>query len=139
MDAAFAAILHRDPRARLVIFRGTDDHATERLLERWRDALDAGMDRFVVLPRMRLNGFLNVLALADVVLDTWPFGGGNTSYQSFAMGVPVVTLPGRFMRGRTSLVHYRHMRSEEHTSELQSLMRISYAVFCLKKKKHNSQ
>src|SRR3546814_9281570 len=29
------------------------------------------------------------------------------------------------------------MRSEEHTSELQSLMRISYAVFCLKKKKQN--
>src|SRR3546814_6280151 len=31
-----------------------------------------------------------------------------------------------------------HERSEEHTSELQSLMRISYAVFCLKKKKHKS-
>src|SRR3546814_5603634 len=30
-------------------------------------------------------------------------------------------------------------RSEEHTSELQSLMRISYAVFCLKKKKHITQ
>src|SRR3546814_1817542 len=30
-----------------------------------------------------------------------------------------------------------HVRSEEHTSELQSLMRISYAVFCLKKKKKN--
>src|SRR3546814_2295173 len=30
-------------------------------------------------------------------------------------------------------------RSEEHTSELQSLMRISYAVFCLKKKKNNNQ
>src|SRR3546814_4076768 len=30
-------------------------------------------------------------------------------------------------------------RSEEHTSELQSLMRISYAVFCLKKKKQNRQ
>src|SRR3546814_7192412 len=29
------------------------------------------------------------------------------------------------------------LRSEEHTSELQSLMRISYAVFCLKKKKYN--
>src|SRR3546814_5171534 len=29
-------------------------------------------------------------------------------------------------------------RSEEHTSELQSLMRISYAVFCLKKKKHDA-
>src|SRR3546814_6333633 len=31
------------------------------------------------------------------------------------------------------------MRSEEHTSELQSLMRISYAVFCLKKKTHHQQ
>src|SRR3546814_4601196 len=31
--------------------------------------------------------------------------------------------------------HPRAFRSEEHTSELQSLMRISYAVFCLKKKK----
>src|SRR3546814_2183014 len=30
------------------------------------------------------------------------------------------------------------MRSEEHTSELQSLMRISYAVFCLQKKKNNN-
>src|SRR3546814_10057437 len=30
-------------------------------------------------------------------------------------------------------------RSEEHTSELQSLMRISYAVFCLKKKKNNGE
>src|SRR3546814_3631862 len=30
-------------------------------------------------------------------------------------------------------------RSEEHTSELQSLMRISYAVFCLKKKKHKQK
>src|SRR3546814_6821871 len=35
---------------------------------------------------------------------------------------------------RRPLVSF-YMRSEEHTSELQSLMRISYAVFCLKKKK----
>src|SRR3546814_1624129 len=32
---------------------------------------------------------------------------------------------------------YEELRSEEHTSELQSLMRISYAVFCLKKKKQH--
>src|SRR3546814_9051243 len=40
-------------------------------------------------------------------------------------------------RSADSLRHDRHggRRSEEHTSELQSLMRISYAVFCLKKKK----
>src|SRR3546814_3600176 len=33
----------------------------------------------------------------------------------------------------------RRTRSEEHTSELQSLMRISYAVFCLKKKKKHTE
>src|SRR3546814_16264747 len=32
-------------------------------------------------------------------------------------------------------IHWKFSRSEEHTSELQSLMRISYAVFCLKKNK----
>src|SRR3546814_1758835 len=37
------------------------------------------------------------------------------------------------------LDHQRRPRSEEHTSELQSLMRISYAVFCLKKKKKNTR
>src|SRR3546814_8280794 len=35
-------------------------------------------------------------------------------------------------------VRWRFHRSEEHTSELQSLMRISYAVFCLKKKKQEN-
>src|SRR3546814_1665982 len=40
--------------------------------------------------------------------------------------------PGQSCPGRPRA---RMIRSEEHTSELQSLMRISYAVFCLKKKK----
>src|SRR3546814_2279800 len=40
---------------------------------------------------------------------------------------------GDLRRGQV-VEHRRSQRSEEHTSELQSLMRISYAVFCLKKK-----
>src|SRR3546814_7603271 len=43
--------------------------------------------------------------------------------------IPMFLLMG-YVAGSTGL------RSEEHTSELQSLMRISYAVFCLKKKTH---
>src|SRR3546814_10289000 len=38
----------------------------------------------------------------------------------------------------TSTANAPILRSEEHTSELQSLMRISYAVFCLQKKKHKT-
>src|SRR3546814_5385554 len=52
---------------------------------------------------------------------------------------------GLLHRGTEKLIEYKTYlqalpyfdRSEEHTSELQSLMRISYAVFCLKKKKNN--
>src|SRR3546814_7382171 len=43
-------------------------------------------------------------------------------------------------RGRAQrLQHHAAVRSAEHTSELQSLMRISYAVFCLKKKKYTKE
>src|SRR3546814_6318254 len=43
--------------------------------------------------------------------------------------------PGQEVLRAADRVGHRPRRSEEHTSELQSLMRISYAVFCLKKKK----
>src|SRR3546814_3162106 len=48
-----------------------------------------------------------------------------------------ISRPNRVVR--MSTLSTPASRSEEHTSELQSLMRISYAVFCLKKKKSHTQ
>src|SRR3546814_3184617 len=45
----------------------------------------------------------------------------------------------RIVRSGCTSPWLRQRRSEEHTSELQSLMRISYAVFCLQKKQNNNQ
>src|SRR3546814_2486264 len=61
------------------------------------------------------------------------------SLVSIADGRLDTRLPShRFAESRRLAERFNHMaaalRSEEHTSELQSLMRISYAVFCLKKK-----
>src|SRR3546814_3988369 len=50
---------------------------------------------------------------------------------------PIVST-GRFSSATAIELATTAIRSEEHTSELQSLMRISYAVFCLKKKKHQT-
>src|SRR3546814_1645242 len=61
---------------------------------------------------------------------------GCTATLLFAF-VPLLSLPGnagKFIRSMPLAVVFT-VRSEEHTSELQSLMRISYAVFCLKTKK----
>src|SRR3546814_1619146 len=53
--------------------------------------------------------------------------------------VPAADLvPGTILRTRHETTMAWGERSEEHTSELQSLMRISYAVFCLKKKIQNT-
>src|SRR3546814_3752243 len=57
----------------------------------------------------------------------------------FSDGLPSRPVRKNAMRNLIDLSDFRtaysQQRSEEHTSELQSLMRISYAVFCLKKKK----
>src|SRR3546814_8725683 len=55
-----------------------------------------------------------------------------------AVAVPFERWHRRRTRDFGSRAIQRRGRSEEHTSELQSLMRISYAVFCLNKKKQNS-
>jgi len=52
---------------------------------------------------------MRLLQLADVGLDSFPFSGGTTTYQALAMGLPVVTLPGRYLRGRVSLAIYERM------------------------------
>src|SRR3546814_10509190 len=68
----------------------------------------------------------------------------NCAGLTFAIVIPVPT-PERGRRPPVSRQRPRahpidwQERSEEHTSELQSLMRISYAVFCLKKKKYKKK
>jgi predicted O-linked N-acetylglucosamine transferase (SPINDLY family) len=44
-----------------------------------------------------------VLKACDLSLDTFDFSGGNTTLDALSVGLPVVTLPGEFMRGRQSL------------------------------------
>src|SRR3546814_9104844 len=67
--------------------------------------------------------------------------GSKVVYTKFADYVPRSESPSAAAGGKVAAEPpdeppgTRSRRSEEHTSELQSLMRISYAVFCLKKKK----
>src|SRR3546814_1541204 len=70
-------------------------------------------------------------------------GGGEIDVDVIAVGIVKVHLDGAQRGQHADTVRQaappqqrQEFRSEEHTSELQSLMRISYAVFCLKKKNH---
>ena len=109
MDIYLANILEQDSKGFLVIFTASNPNWTRLLLARWKPVFRQNFGRVIVLPKVPLQTFVDTIAVSDVVLDTWPFGAGNTNYQTFAMGVPVVTLPGRWIRGRGTLAHYKHM------------------------------
>jgi protein O-GlcNAc transferase len=104
MDGLLADILAADPAGVLVFFQAGSRRVTDNLAGRLQRAFalrgisPRGQLKF--LPRLESGAFRRVLALADVVVDTVRWSGGNTSIDAFAAGVPVVTLPGRFMRGR---------------------------------------
>src|SRR3546814_6707899 len=88
-----------------------------------------------VLPHNQLGAIRNgehahVLALVHARIEQVP------NFRPLRLGIPLAEFIAKrkhaLLGPRLFLVA---ARSEEHTSELQSLMRISYAVFCLKKKK----
>lgn len=116
MDRIFARILEADPEGVLVFFQATTRPVTLQFADRLQRALRAqgvqarGQVKF--LPRMGGGGFRAALSVADVILDTVRWSGGNTSLDAFAAGTPVVTIPGRFMRGRQTAAMLRLMGIE---------------------------
>src|SRR3546814_9737443 len=94
---------------------------------------------------MRISDWSSDVCSADLLarrMGHRPAGGG-AAVGGDLRALTIRCAPRRVHRAVLShpLTAPRHRnrleRSEEHTSELQSLMRISYAVFCLKKKKNN--
>jgi uncharacterized protein (TIGR03032 family) len=108
-DAVLAAILRQDPRGDVVLLEGRVANWTNRLKRRLAGSLGDAAARVRYLPAQPNADFLQLLSLADVLLDPRPFGGGNTSYEALAVGTPVVTWPSPHLRGRIPLAMYRKM------------------------------
>jgi len=112
-DALIAGILARDPRGLVVLINGQFREFTRALRARFERTLAGLSQRVVFLPFMAFERFMQLLSIADVVLDTPHFNGMNSSLQAFAVGAPVVTLPGRLQRGRHTQAMYRQMAIED--------------------------
>ena len=73
--------------------------------------LDA--DRYVtILPPLSQRDYLEAVARADIVLDTPGWSGGKSTLDCLAADPAIVTLPGRFMRGRHTAAILRHIGCE---------------------------
>jgi protein O-GlcNAc transferase len=108
-DAILGGVLGRDPKGLVILIAGQFQEFTDRLRARFARTLSAHADRIVFLPFMGFERFMQLLCVADVILDTLHFNGMNSSLQAFAAGTPVVTLPGEFQRGRHTQAMYRKM------------------------------
>lgn len=110
-DALIAQVLARDPRGKAVMFAANHRGLTDRFVARLDPLLrERGMsvaERIIFLPYMTHGAYLRLNRLCDVMLDTLHWSGGNTSLDALACGLPVVTLPGAFMRGRQSMAMLR--------------------------------
>lgn len=108
-DPLLAEILRADPKGILVLIHGQSRHWDEMLLQRFRTIMPDVVDRVHFVAGQKREDFLSLNATMDVLLDPLHFGGGNTSYEALALGVPIVTLPSPFLRGRISLALYQQM------------------------------
>ncbi|CAA6605628.1 putative TPR repeat-containing protein [Rhodospirillaceae bacterium LM-1] len=112
-DAMLADILTRDPRGQLVLIEQLHPMITAQLKERLKKTIPDLDARLIVLGRLSPQDFMTLLVSADAVLDPWRFGGGSSSLEAFAQGVPVVTRPGEFLRERVTMAAYRKMGIED--------------------------
>jgi len=105
-DALFAEILAANPAALLVLFQGRHPAVEEQFMRRLAATLSehgvSARERIRVLPQVGHDDYLRVNLVCDAMLDTLHWSGGNTSLDALACSLPIVTLPGAFMRGRQS-------------------------------------
>ena len=120
-DRALVQILRSDPRGRVLLIAARHEGWNDKLRRRLeREGPDVA-GRIIFMPAVSLPDYLAVLRDVDALLDTFHFGGGNSSYESFGVSAPVVTLPGERMRARITAALYARMgqsrwiaRSVEH-------------------------
>lgn len=116
-DAMLVEILQRDPDGTLVMFAGQAQAALNifiaRLQRKFGEAGLSPQGRVKILPDVGRADYQRINQLCDLMLDTVHWSGGNTSLDALAVGLPIVTLPGEFMRGRQSMAMLRMMQCEE--------------------------
>ncbi|MDX2242078.1 MAG: tetratricopeptide repeat protein [Leptolyngbyaceae cyanobacterium bins.302] len=99
-DRLLVEIAQRLPKAQFVFLRA--DVLRDRLQREFAKAGLNSVDHCVFLPALSRSDYLMLNLLCDGFLDTIGFTGGNTTFDAIACGLPVITYPQEFMRGRMS-------------------------------------
>jgi protein O-GlcNAc transferase len=109
LDPLWAELLRQDPNAVILLPAPPVQAWQNHLQKRFQATLPDLWQRIVFFPRQSPSDFQALLSSVDVILDSAPFGAGNTAYEALGQGLPLVTWPGEFLRGRFTQGFYRQM------------------------------
>ncbi len=130
-DAILAGILEQDPNGELILLEGRLPEWTHRLQRRFRRTLPEAGRRVRFLPALPREDFLSLIASADVLLDPIHFGGGNSSLEALSVGVPLISMEGRFLRSRISSTLYKQVGLDDLiASDSANYVRLAVQVAC---------
>lgn len=112
-DDAVIQIIQQDPSAKILFvkFNDLDRIILKRLSKRLTKAQQS---RVIFSPIFKRSDYYRVLKYAYVVLETFPFGGGNTMLQSLAVGTPYISLKSPFLRGSFGTAYYNYIGHTTH-------------------------
>lgn len=121
-DDIFSRLADRVPNCKFVFIRNQSAASAN---ERFRDRLYAAFQRngqnpddyLHFLPWVPWQAFLALNNVCDVFLDSVGWSGGNTTLEALAQGLPAVTLPGGFMRGRHTYAMLKRLGAEDCIAE----------------------
>ena len=105
-DAALASILEQDPRGEIVLIHKHPLQLVSQLVDRFRTTIPSAWQRVRFVHHWH---YLEILPVAAVMLDTFPYGGCLTVMEILSRGIPVVTWPGRLQRGRHAFSIYKEI------------------------------
>ncbi|MDJ0674259.1 MAG: tetratricopeptide repeat protein [Calothrix sp. MO_167.B42] len=116
-DDVFPRIARDVDKCKFVFIQNDGQFITEIFQQRLKQAFEEfGLnyqDYCVFLPRLKAGRFAGVTAIADIFLDNIGWSGNNTTMESTAFNVPIVTYPGEMMRGRHVMAILKMMGIEE--------------------------
>jgi protein O-GlcNAc transferase len=109
MDSVLAEILEKDPNSHLILIEGIHPQWSALIRDRFAETLPKVLDRILFLPRQNESDFLQLIALCDLNLDTWPLSGGNSTLDTLVTGTPLITLTGDWPAQRLSAAIYSQL------------------------------
>jgi predicted O-linked N-acetylglucosamine transferase (SPINDLY family) len=100
-DDYIKGILEKDKDGYFIMNDRGEKQKIPELMARFEKHLGTELcKRICVLPTIPEHEFLDFISLANVLLDPTYFGSGRSGYEAFVAGVPLITHPGDFMKGR---------------------------------------